>query len=62
MNLKITISVKFRVAGITLGKVGPLTFHFPVPPEAIVFAGLLRDGLKFDQRGVSLAAALEAAS
>lgn len=61
MNLKVTLSVKFRAFGITFGKVGPVEYSFPVPVAAAILAEALVKDLHLDQRGVKLDAVMEGA-
>lgn len=61
MVLVVQVHVKFRAFYITFGTVDK-TFTFAVPPEAVIFAGLLQNGLKINERGVSISATLGPAS
>lgn len=57
MILTIKVHVKFRAFFITFGQVDK-TFAFPVPPVAELFAGAIQNGLKINERGVSITATL----
>lgn len=54
MTLRITLKVKFRIFGMTLGTVGPLTYDFPIPVESAAFAAVIADKVHFNDRGVNL--------
>ena len=58
MTLTISLDVKFRAFGIDFGK-SHQDWHFPVPPEAALFAQGLAAKVLYDNKGVKLTMKVE---